>query len=88
MAIESMVPRTDMNDPVWGRDKRISVAEALKICIWNGAYASFEENLNRSIRVGKLADFTILADCPHDVESHRIKPSRSFEQPPADAPCT
>ena len=73
MAIQSMVTRKDMNGRVWGPDQRISVDEALQICTRNGAYASFEENLKGSIRAGKLADFTILADDPHDVEPDRIK---------------
>jgi predicted amidohydrolase YtcJ len=73
MAIQSMVTRTDMNGRVWGRNQRISVDEALKICTQNGAYASFEEDLKGSIRPGKLADFTILADDPHDVTPERIK---------------
>jgi hypothetical protein len=73
MAIQSMVTRTDMNGRVWGASQRIGVDEALRICTLNGAYASFEENEKGSIRAGKLADFTILADDPHDVEPDRIK---------------
>jgi len=49
------------------------VDQALRICTMNGAYASFEENIKGSISAGKLADFVILADAPHDVDPDQIK---------------
>ena len=73
MAIQSMVTRKDFAGRVWGPEQRISVAEALRICTRNGAYASFEENLKGSISPGKLADFVILAEDPHQVDRDRIK---------------
>jgi len=39
----------------------------------NGAYASHEENTKGSITAGKLADFTMLARDPHDVNPDEIK---------------
>jgi predicted amidohydrolase YtcJ len=72
-AIQSMVTRTDFRGRVWGANQKISVAEALRICTLNGAYASFEERIKGSIRVGKLADFVMLADDPHTVEPGKIK---------------
>jgi predicted amidohydrolase YtcJ len=72
-AIQSMVTRTDYRGRVWGANQKISVAEALRICTFNGARASFEERSKGSITVGKLADFVILADDPHTVEPSRIK---------------
>mgnify|MGYP001963017803 FL=1 len=73
MGIQSMVTRKDWMGRVWGPNQRISVDEALKICTMNGAYASFEENIKGSITTGKLADFVILAEDPHDVDPNQIK---------------
>jgi predicted amidohydrolase YtcJ len=73
MAIQSMVTRKDFEGRVWGPNQRISIDQALKVCTMNGAYASFEENIKGSITVGKLADFVILADAPHDVDPDQIK---------------
>ena len=58
---------------VWGANQRVTVDEALRICTINGAYASFEENIKGSITPGKLADFVILAEAPHDVDPDQIK---------------
>jgi predicted amidohydrolase YtcJ len=73
MAIQSMVTRKDMNGQVWGPNQRVTVDEALRIGTINGAYASFEEEIKGSITPGKLADFVILAEDPHEVEPDRIK---------------
>lgn len=73
MAIQSMVTRKDFEGRVWGPNQRITIDQALKICTMNGAYASFEENIKGSITAGKLADFVILADAPHDVDPDEIK---------------
>ncbi len=73
MAIQSMVTRKDFQGREWGPNQRISVDEALRVCTVNGAYASFEENEKGSIGAGKLADFVVLAEDPHEVEPDRIK---------------
>lgn len=73
MAIQSMVTRKDYLGQVWGEKQKISVDEAMKICTLNGAYASFEENSKGSLTPGKLADITILADDPHQVDPDAIK---------------
>ena len=47
--------------------------EALKICTYNGAYAQFAENRKGSITAGKLADFVMLGQDPHEVDPDRLK---------------
>ena len=73
MAIQSMVTRKDFSGRVWGPSQRITVDQALKICTMNGAFASHEENKKGSITAGKLGDFVVLAEDPHDVDPDRIK---------------
>jgi predicted amidohydrolase YtcJ len=73
MAIQSMVTRKDFAGRIWGPSQRITVNQALKICTVNGAYASFEEDQKGSITAGKLGDFVVLAEDPHDVDPDRIK---------------
>ena len=73
MAIQSMVTRRDIEGRVWGPNQRVEVDEALRICTLNGAHASFEEDLKGSIKPGKLADFVVLAEDPHEVDPDRIK---------------
>ena len=72
MAIQSMVTRKDVQGRVWGPSQRISVAEAMRICTMNGAYASFEESIKGSLTPGKLADIVILDSDPHDVDPDSI----------------
>ena len=73
MAIQSMVTRTDYRGKTWGANQKVSVDEALKICTYNGAYASFEESTKGSIEAGKLADFAMLAEDPHEVAEESIQ---------------
>jgi predicted amidohydrolase YtcJ len=73
MAIQSMVTRKDLRGRVWGPSQRVSVTEAMRICTMHGAYASFEENIKGSLTAGKLADFVILEQDPHDVDPDAIK---------------
>ena len=62
--------------PVWneiGANQSISVEEAIKLYTWNGAYASFEEEIKGSIEVGKLADLVVLNDSILSVNPNQIK---------------
>jgi predicted amidohydrolase YtcJ len=73
MGIQGMVTRTGWDNTTWGANQRITVDEALKVNTLNGAYASHEEHIKGSVSVGKLADFVVLADDPHTVDSSKIK---------------
>jgi len=73
MALQSMVTRKDFDGRVWGPNQRITVDEALRVCTVNAAHASFEEGIKGSITAGKLADFVVLAEDPHDVDPDHLK---------------
>src|SRR5438093_6833445 len=72
MAMQSMVTRTDYKGRVWGPAQKVTVDEALAIATINGAFASSEEQLKGSIAAGKLADFVVLEQDPHDVPVDQI----------------
>jgi predicted amidohydrolase YtcJ len=76
MAIQAMVTRKGWNGETWGAEQRVTVAEALRINTWNGAYASHEEHVKGSIAAGKYADYVVLAEDPHTVDPDRIKDIR------------
>ena len=59
--------RKDTQGRVWGENQQVSMDQALRIGTINGAHASFEEDLKGSIKAGKLADFVILEQDPHDL---------------------
>jgi predicted amidohydrolase YtcJ len=73
MAIQSLVTRKDVEGRLWGANQKVTVDEALTIATINGARASYDENLKGSITAGKLADFVILAQDPHEVDPDQIK---------------
>ncbi len=56
-----------------GADQAITVDQAIRMFTINAAYNAFEEKIKGSIEPGKLADFAVLAENPHDVEPERIK---------------
>ncbi|HXV86727.1 MAG TPA: amidohydrolase [Gemmatimonadales bacterium] len=76
MALQSLVTRRDFRGREWGPNQKITLDEALRVCTLNGAYASFEENLKGSITAGKLADFVMLAQDPHQVDPNALKDIR------------
>jgi predicted amidohydrolase YtcJ len=56
-----------------GPDQAIGVDEAIRMFTINAAYNAFEEKVKGSIEVGKIADFAVLAESPHDVAPEAIK---------------
>ncbi len=73
MAIQGMVTRTGWDGKTWGANQRITVDEALRVNTLNGAYNSHEEAIKGSITPGKLADFVVLADDLHTMDTGKIK---------------
>lgn len=73
MGIQGMVTRKGWDGKVWGVNQKISVAEAIAVNTYNGAWASGEEASKGSITAGKLADYVVLADDPHTVDVEKIK---------------
>ncbi|UCD97156.1 MAG: amidohydrolase [Candidatus Bathyarchaeota archaeon] len=53
--------------------ENLTVDQALKLYTFNGAYASFEENVKGSIEVGKVADLVVLSEDPYEIEPEQIK---------------
>ena len=73
MGIQGMVTRTGWDGKTWGANQKVSVAEAIRINSYNGAYASREEHIKGSLTPGKLADYVVLAEDPHSIDPEKIK---------------
>lgn len=55
-----MVNEKTVSGKDYAPGEAVSVKDALRIYTYNGAYASFEENIKGSLEPGKLADITVL----------------------------
>ncbi|MFE4894726.1 amidohydrolase [Peribacillus butanolivorans] len=73
IGIHGAVNRKSSTGQDVGGNQRIGVLEAIKLFTWNGAYASFEENIKGSIEIGKLADLVVLNGAILDVPTDQIK---------------
>lgn len=73
LGIHTAVNRRSRFGAEIGTNQCISVLEAIKLYTWNGAYASFEEDIKGSLEVGKLADLVILNDSILKAKPDRIK---------------
>lgn len=67
------VNRETQTGQIINPDERITIEQALRMFTWNGAYASFDEDLKGSIEVGKLADLVVLSDDLLKVPSDRVR---------------
>jgi predicted amidohydrolase YtcJ len=73
LGIHVAVNRRSQSGNLVGESQRVSVMEAIRLFTWNGAYASFDEDIKGSIEVGKLADLVVLSDQILSVPDERIK---------------
>ena len=60
-----------VNHPVEGQS--ISVYEALRMCTYNGYYATFDEKERGSLEEGKIADMVILSHNPYGVAKEELR---------------
>lgn len=53
-------------------EQSLSINQALKMCTYNTAWASFDEKERGSLEVGKAADMVILSENPYAVETGKL----------------
>jgi predicted amidohydrolase YtcJ len=70
------VNRITKEGEVLGPEFRLTPEEALRAVTIDAAWQNFDEDIKGSIRPGKLADFTILAEHPYHVPPETIKDIR------------
>jgi len=73
LGIWGAVTRLSGSGRVYGPEQRIGIMDAIRLYTWNGAYASFEEEIKGSIEPGKLADLVALNGRILDVDANGIK---------------
>jgi predicted amidohydrolase YtcJ len=73
------VNRITRNGEILGPEYRLTPYEALRAVTIDAAWQTFDERVKGSVEVGKLADFTILAENPLTVPPERIKDIRVEE---------
>ena len=83
----SDAPCTDPNPISWiykavnhsTKEQSLRVREALRMCTYNGAYATFDEKERGSLEAGKVADFVLLSDSLYEVEKEKINEIKVLE---------
>ena len=58
------------------KEQALSIQEALKMCTYNGYYASFDEKERGSLEAGKAADMVILSENPYSMDVTRLNELR------------
>ena len=70
VGIGMMMDRVDVTGtPVWP-EERVGLEEAIRAYTWNGAYASFEEDIKGSLEHGKVGDVAVF-----DADLRKLAPS-------------
>lgn len=62
LGIHMAVNRVTQTGQKISQNEKISVEEAIRMYTYNGAYASFDENIKGSLELGKLADLVVLSE--------------------------
>lgn len=65
--------RTTQTGQVLNKKECIGVMDALRMFTYNGAYASFEEDIKGTLEEGKLADLVVLSEDLTKVKPERLK---------------
>jgi len=73
LGIHASVNRESNEGQPVGKNQCIEIMEAIRAYTWNGAYASFDEDIKGSIEPGKLADLVVLNSSILKEEKNRIK---------------
>jgi len=73
------VNRTTRSGITLGKDQQLTPYEGLKTITINSAYQHKQEEIKGSIKVGKMADFVILAENPMTVAADKIKDIKVLE---------
>ncbi|WP_375200370.1 amidohydrolase [Bacillus sp. RS11] len=78
IGIHAAVNRLTANGTSFGERQKIDVLEAIRLYTYNGAYASFEEDIKGSLEPGKLADMivldrSILKTLPQDLKEIQVE---------------
>ena len=76
----SDAPCTDPDPIVWLHkavnhsipNEAVTVQQALRMCTYNGYYATFDERERGSLEEGKIADMVILSDNPYTMASNKL----------------
>ncbi len=75
-------------------EQSVSVRDALRMCTFNGCFASFDEKERGSLEPGKIADMVILSASPYDIAPEKlgelkveklILAGREYESPKGNA---
>ncbi|MCL1855951.1 MAG: amidohydrolase family protein [Clostridia bacterium] len=53
-------------------EQSLSVYQALRLCTYNGAFATFDEGDRGSLETGKIADMALLSQSPYDVPAEKL----------------
>lgn len=73
LGIHMAVNRMTQTGQKISQEEKISVEEAIRMYTYNGAYASFEENIKGSLEVDKLADLVVLSENILECSKEKIK---------------